>query len=142
MSSVRGPRRSVPISGRARGVIDELNQRYERGDIAPHFVPRARRALLELEGSPAIPEACVDSVVRVIDALGARSSGVLETHHGGEYLLHMWQRSDALGRLLGGALALDVRFALIELATFVCIEQSWIGYPPEGFAPLQPPWRM
>jgi len=123
-------------------MIDELNQRYERGDIATRFVPLARRTIAELEGTGAIPDACVDSVGRMIHALAARtSSGVLETQHGGEYLRHMWQRSDGLNRLLGGVLELEVRFALIELATFVCIEHSWIGCPPKGFAPLRPPWR-
>jgi hypothetical protein len=142
MSSVRGPHRSAQISGRAQRVIDELNQRYERSGITGSFVPRARRALIELEGSPTIPDACVESVVRVIDTLVAGSGGTLETHHGGQYLLHMWQRSDALSRLLGGALELEMRFALIELATLVCIEHSWIGCPPDGFEPLQPQWRM
>jgi hypothetical protein len=132
----------VQISRGARRAVDRLNERYPLGEITRSFVSHVSAALQELEKSPDIPAPCVDSVVRIALALVARSSGVLQGNHGGQYLLHVWRRSDALSRLLGGALPVEERFALIELATLVCIERSWVGLPPPKFAPLHEPWWM
>ena len=158
LARMAGTRRPASITSRGWRSVEKLNERYLRADIARHFVPSVHRALSELEGTSDIPAECVESVLRIIDTLVVRSAGVLESYHGGQYLLHMWRRSDALNRLLGGALDLVVRFALIELATFTCIEQSWQGCPPDAhpeevphtnaagsatpsrFAPLHEPW--
>lgn len=132
----------VNISRRARRLVEKLNEQYSHCELRDTFMPCALDALMELERTDEVPGACIESLSHIIDALVARSSGVLKSNHGGQYLLHLWGRSSSLNRLLGGPLHVDARFALIELATLVCMKQSWIGPPPPMFPPLQEPWWM
>jgi len=142
MRSVRGPGRAVGLSSKARRAIDELNKLRLPEGIPPIFASCVQRALAELENTSIVSNACIASVTRIVNAVTTRDEQSQESHYSGEYLLHTWQRSDALNRLLGGALDLAARFALVELATIVCIEHSWEGRPSEGFAPLREPWWL